>query len=195
MATVTLPEELVEVEPVITEDRLYEVIDGKVVEKPYMGTFQTEVASILTSHFDLHARQGGYGRVITEALVRIDEKTQYRPDVAFVSFEKWPRRRRTPDGVPWEIIPDLAIEVVSKSDKAVEVLAKVRHYFQAGVRGVWLVYATLEVIHTYNSFDEIRVLTRDGVLDGGIIAPGFQLPLAVLFEETDAEEDDEDPTD
>jgi len=195
MATVTFPEESVDVEPVVIEDRLYEVMDGKVVEKPNMGALQTEFATILANYLGPPARQGGFGRVVVEAIVRIDERTQYRPDVAFVSYERWPRRRQLPDTDPWEIVPDLAIEVVSKSNKAVEVLAKVRHYFQAGVRGVWLVYPTLEVFHVYDSFDQIRVLTRDGVLDGGSFIPGFQLPLAVLFEEIAADEDPTDPAD
>jgi len=127
-----IPEESVDVEPVVIEDRLYEVMDGKVVEKPNMGALQTEFATILANYLGPPARQGGFGRVVVEAIVRIDERTQYRPDVAFVSYERWPRRRQLPDTDPWEIVPDLAIEVVSKSNKAVEVLAKVRHYFQAG---------------------------------------------------------------
>jgi Uma2 family endonuclease len=189
MATATFTESPVDLERVIVEDGLYEVIDGKIVEKANMGAFPTEVATILSSHFDLYARREGFGRVIGEPLVRIDEKTQYRPDVAFISFETWPRRRRTPNTDPWEIVPDLAVEVISKNDKAVDVLGKVRHYFQAGVRGVWLVFPTLEVIHVYESFEQIRVITREGVLDGGPWVPGFQLPLAVLFEETDPEEE------
>ena len=195
MATATFPDVSVDAGPIVTDDRLYEVIDGKVVEKANMGTYQTEIATILSNYLGPYARQNGCGRVIVEAIVRIDEKTQYRPDIAFVSFEKWPKKRRTPDKDPWEIIPDLAIEVISKSDKSVEVLAKVRHYFRAGVRGVWLVYPTLEVIHIYDSFDQVRVLTRDGALDGGDFIPGFQLPLASLFEETEVDELPDDPAD
>jgi Uma2 family endonuclease len=195
MATTATADLSAETQPILSEELLHEVIDGKVVEKANMGTFQKEFATILANFLGPPARRGGYGRVIVEAIVRIDDRTQYRPDIAFVSFDKWPRRRRTPDKEPWEIIPDLAIEVVSKNDKSVDVLRKVRHYFQVGVRGVWLVYPTLEVFHLYDSFDQIRVLTREGVLDGGAFIPGFQLPLETLFEEMGADEDPDDPAD
>ncbi|HEX8204273.1 MAG TPA: Uma2 family endonuclease, partial [Isosphaeraceae bacterium] len=112
------------------------------------------------------------------------EDLQRRPDVAFVSDERWPRRRAVPEEeAAWNVIPDLAVEVVSPTDRDEAGLAKVREYFQAGVRLVWKVYPRERVVHVYESFTTIRVRTRADDLDGGEVVPGFRLPLATLFEE------------
>lgn len=182
MATVTIPVIAEEPSPILPGDSLYEVIDGRVTELPPMGTYPVEVATRLSAALDLFARGHGIGRILNEALYRIDARNQKRPDVSFITYEKWPKARRTPKAQPWQMVPDLAIEVVSETDRAGDVLGKVRDYFRAGVRVVWLVYPDLEVIHLFDSFQQIRVLTVGDDLDGGALIPGFRLPLAELFE-------------
>lgn len=195
MATVTAAEPILEAEPIaLPDDALYEVIDGRIVEKVQMGTYPVELASILQGYLDPFVRRAGVGRAIIEVLFRIDARTEYRPDLAFVSHAKWPLSRRAPKKQPWEIVPDLAVEVISENDKGEEVLGKTRDYFRAGVRAVWLVYPSLEVIHIFDSFTQIRVLTRADVLEGGDLIPGFRLPLSELFlEETEGEAETIDP--
>ena len=41
---------------------------------------------------------------------------QRRPDVAFVSYNRWPRQRRVPRTEAWEVVPNLVVEVVSPTD-------------------------------------------------------------------------------
>jgi Uma2 family endonuclease len=189
MATITTPESELEPNPVVPPDQeAYEIHDGRIMEMPPMGTYPVELASILHEHLGPFARRAGLGRSIIEVLFRIDPQTQYRPDLAFVSDERWPKGRRAPKRQPWEIVPDLAVEVISENDPGEQVLTKVRDYFRAGVRAVWLVYPSLEVIHVFDSFTRIRVLTLADDLDGGDIVPGFRLPLATLFEGEAAEE-------
>ena len=195
MAAVTTSEPPLASTSAFREEPLYEVIEGKIVEMPPMGTFPVEVASILHEWLGPFVRQGRLGRTIIEALFRIDEDTQYRPDLAFISHERWPISRRSPNRRPWDVIPDLPVEVISKNDTAWEVLTKVRTYFEAGSRAVWLIYPNLEVIHVYSSFTQIRILTRADILDGGDVIPGFSLPLETLFQGEAAEEDADDPAD
>jgi Uma2 family endonuclease len=116
-------------------------------------------------------------------LFRIDKDLQRRPDVAFVSAERWPIGRRIPDDAAWDVVPDLAIEVVSPTNTAAEVLARVREYFQAGVRRVWVVYPNERLIYTYQSPTSVRVLQAGDDLDGDPLLPGFRLPLTTLFED------------
>jgi Uma2 family endonuclease len=195
LATVTTSEPPLASTSVFQEEPLYEVIDGKIVEMPPMGSYPVEVASILHEYLAPFLRQAMLGRAIVEILLRIDEDTQYRPDLAFISHERWPVSRRSPNRQPWDVIPDLPVEVISKHDTAREVLTKVRTYFEAGSRAVWLIYPNLEVIHVYSSFTQIRVLTRADILDGGDVIPGFSLPLETLFQGEAAEEDADDPAD
>jgi Uma2 family endonuclease len=193
LATSTTPEISVEPGPGLPSDVLYEIIDGTIVELPPMGTYPVEVASILFEYLGPFVRRAGLGRAIVEVLFRVDAKNQRRPDISYFSFAKWPKGRRTPDSQPWDVVPDLAIEAISKNDVAWDVLEKVRIYFEVGVRAVWLIYPNQDVIHVFESFKQIRVLTRDDVLDGGEVIPGFQLPLSLLFEEETAEGDPANP--
>ncbi len=100
MATVTTPESSVEPASGIRDDLVYEVINGKPLERPQMGSYPVEVASILLEYLGPFLRQAGLGRAVVEMLFRIDEKTQYRPDLAYVSHEKWPLSRRAPGRRP-----------------------------------------------------------------------------------------------
>ena len=75
------------------------------------------------------------GTVTTETLFRLGpDLPQRRPDAAFVSAARWPMDREIPVNDPWDVVPDLAIEVVSPSNSAQEVIDKLGDYFAAGVR-------------------------------------------------------------
>jgi Uma2 family endonuclease len=166
------------------DDVLYEVVDGKVVEK-IVGAQQVEIAFILARELDWFAKPNRLGRALTELIFRIDPAAdlQRRPDAAFISDARWPFRRRVPDVAVWDMVPDLAIEVVSPSNTAYEVLRKIHEYFAAGVRLVWVVYPELREVYIYSSPSAIHVVSRDGELTGGDLLPGFRLPLAALFED------------
>src|SRR5437899_12541857 len=81
------------------------------------------------------------GTVLIEGLFILDSEgdLRRRPDVAFVSAERWPLDRPIPEDGDWEVIPDLAIEVTSTYDLWDGVLAKMHEYFDKGVRQVWIV--------------------------------------------------------
>jgi len=48
-----------------------------------------------------------------------------RPDVAFVSYDRWPQQQRVPHTEAWEVVPNLAVEVVSRTDRADDLMNKV----------------------------------------------------------------------
>lgn len=106
-----------------------------------------------------------------------------RPDLAFVSAAKWPVDRRSPRTPSWALVLDLAVEVISASYSANEVMEMVRDFFQCGVRAVWVVYPLYGTVHVYESPVTIRVF-RAGVgdvLDGGDVVPAFTVPLTEVF--------------
>ena len=95
----------------------------------------------------------------------------------------WPFKRRAPTRSVWDMVPDLAIEVVSPSNSAVHVQEKIHEYFAAGVSRVWVIYPEQKEIYVYASPTQIQVLQLGDELDGGDLIPGFRLPLAALFED------------
>jgi Uma2 family endonuclease len=93
-----------------------------------------------------------------------------------------------PRTAAWAVVPALAIEVISPTDLAEEVVLKVREYFQAGVQLVWVVFPAEQQVYVYESPTKIRILSRVEELDGGSVLPGFRLPLTALFEEASSGE-------
>jgi Uma2 family endonuclease len=164
-------------------DELYEVIDGKCVRTPPMGVYAVWTAFEIARHLGNFAA-ASLGRTITEALFHLPApiNRDRRPDVAFVSYKRWAKDRPIPPtDNAWDVVPNLATEVVSPTDKADEIEQKIIEYFRAGVELVWVVYPTQSKIYVYESPTRITGLTRSDVLTGGTAVPGFQLPLAELF--------------
>ena len=169
----------------VVDEPLYEVIDGQIVEKPAMGAPQVWIASILIAFLNGPAALNPLGRVVGEMLFTLDStrKLKRRPDVAFVSYDRWPRRRPIPEGDAWDVVPDLAVEVISPSNRAVEVVKKVGEYFRAGVRLVWVVYPIERLVYVYRSVTDVRILQVGDELDSGDVLAGFRRPVRDLFEE------------
>ncbi len=172
---------------VISDDILYEVVNGEIMEK-MVGAYELDIATLLVEFLAPFVRAHRLGRVFGEMIFRIDQAKdlQRRPDVAFVSHARWPVHRKAPKVAVWDMVPDLAIEVVSPSNTANHVHEKIHEYFEAGVTRVWVVYPGQKEVYVYASPARIEVLQLGEELDGGDLIPGFRLPLAALFED-DAE--------
>src|SRR5436853_2936499 len=78
---------------ILPEDVLYEVVNGQYVEVPSMGAFETTLASTLHFLMEGYARAQNLGRCVVETLFLLDAASNLkrRPDVAFVSYERWPK--------------------------------------------------------------------------------------------------------
>jgi Uma2 family endonuclease len=162
---------------------LYEVVEGQVVEKPLMGAYGVQIASMLQTFMDTFARSNGLGQAVAEMLFRIDpdRRLARRPDVAFIAVDRWPLGRRAPNTAAWEVVPDLAVEVISPQNKTLDDLKKLEEYFRAGTRMVWIVLPSVDKVYVYESPTAVTILALGDTLDGGAVLPGFRLPLRTLF--------------
>jgi Uma2 family endonuclease len=163
--------------------KFYEVVDGQIVDNSPMGARESILASFLQELLGPFSRSTQLGRVVTETLFLLDRsrRLKRRPDVAFVSAKRWSLEREVPDTEAWGVIPDLAVEVISKSNSASAVASKIEEYFQAGVRLVWVIYPATNKIYVYDSPTRVRILELGDELDGGEVIPGFRVPLSTLF--------------
>jgi Uma2 family endonuclease len=168
------------------DDELFEIIDGRRIEIPPRSAYSATIASRVVLKMGAFADKRSLGEVVCAMLFRLpleeDLKRNRRPDVAFVSYDRWPadRPQSTRDNA-WDVVPDLAVEVTSPNDLANAQQEKISEYFRAGVRLVWAIFPERRIVHVYEAHDKIRVVTGAGILDGGIVLPGFELPLDRLF--------------
>jgi Uma2 family endonuclease len=170
--------------PPLGAGRFYEVVNGQVVEPPEMGVLETWIATLMTEQIAFYfASHGRAGRQASETLFLLDPATglQRRPDLAFISYDRWPRDRPVPEAAAWGVVPDLAIEFVSPHDLAVDLIEKVEDYFRAGVRQVWVVYPRHALALLHVSATRAELIRSDGAIDGGEILPGFRLRLGDLL--------------
>lgn len=165
----------------------YEVVNGLVVEIAPMSVFASEIANRLRDHLSAYALRTDTGRTRMDMLFRIplaEDKTRNRePDLAFIKFDRWPRDRALPyRGNPIDVVPNVALEVVSPSDFAEDVLAKAYEYLRAGVELVWVIYPRQRQLFAYTAPNAPpRLFTDADALDGGAVLPGLSVPMAELF--------------
>jgi Uma2 family endonuclease len=106
------------------------------------------------------------------------------PEVAFTSWDRMPGRRRPAERIP-RLVPDLAIEVLRRSNTPGEMAAKRHDYFTAGVVRVWEVNPETRTVAVFTAPDTFVTLGAGDVLVGEPVLPGFALPVADLFAELD----------
>jgi Uma2 family endonuclease len=162
-------------------DRLYELVDGTLVEKT-AGLSESMIALLISrrignfaEEYDLGIPAGADGTVrLLKGLVRI-------PDVSFFCWDKLPGRVFPSKPIP-DLAPDLAVEVLSKTNTPEEMERKLREYFLAGVRLVWMIDPRKRTAAVYTAPDgPSATLDETQALEGRKVLPGFTLPLAELF--------------
>jgi Uma2 family endonuclease len=170
--------------PPTTDEVLYEVVNGQRVELPPMSIYAAWVTSRLGYRLGPFVEEQQLGTVVNEGLFILDAEgnLRRRPDLAFVSAERWPLGSPIPETGDWQVIPDLAVEVISPNDAFENVLAKMDEYFEKGVRQVWIVLPTRQRIYVFHSPTQVRILSAADELDGGELLPGFHMPVARLFQ-------------
>ena len=177
-------------EPVLAaqDEPLYEIVNGQCVELPPMSAYATWLASRLDHRLGPYVWDQGLGVSVTEMLFVLDAERDLRrrPDVAFVSTARWPLDRALPMTGDWNVVPDLAVEVLSPNDVFKDVLAKVREYFHYGVQVVWVIAPEEQQVYIYNAPTHVRILTIQDELTGGEVVPGFRMPLGQLFQHATA---------
>ena len=102
------------------------------------------------------------------------------PDVSFVRQEHLPSNIRT----YLNLAPDLAIEVVSPSDKTYAITDKVAEYQEAGVRLIWVIYPDSRHVDVYRLATglEFQPYFYNTNLDGEDVIPDFKLKVSDIFD-------------
>jgi Uma2 family endonuclease len=102
-------------------------------------------------------------------------------DVAYLSNERYARRGRA--GGFLEVAPDLVVEILSPNDTVGELTQKLREYFAIGVRVVWVADPAARCVFVHRSLTDVREFRESDRLPGDDVLPGFDEPVAALFEE------------
>lgn len=161
----------------------YELIRGVVRRVAAAGARHGRIAFGVALRLGNHVEEDRLGSLFssdTGFVIERDPEVIAMPDIGFVRTERMPPGE-TPEGyVP--VVPDLAVEVVSPTDRWVDVEEKVALYLDNGVPLVWLFVPRLRVVRVYAAGKPVEELDEDGVLDGGEVVPGFRLAIRDVLE-------------
>lgn len=163
-------------------DEPWELWEGELRKVPSAGGTASGFAAWIGALILIFVRPRGLGWVTGadgSYIILTDPDTVVVPDAAFVRWDRLPGRR-VPDGfIP--VPPDLAVEVISPTDRPGDIAKKQDLYRRAGVPLVWWVDPKRQTVAVY----------RDGVLagefgegdevDGGDVLPGFRVAVAEIF--------------
>ncbi len=166
------------------ENRLFELVDGVLVEKA-MGFRESVLAIAIASALSTFVRRANLGLVSgADGMMRLFPKNVRIPDVTYIAWHRIPGGRMPDAPIP-DLVPDLAVEVLSKSNTAAEMQRKRREYFAAGTSLGWLVDPESRSVSVYTSEDEVTVIDENAQLTAAELLPGFSLSIRELFSELD----------
>lgn len=167
----------------LDDDKIYEIAeDGQLEEKEMAGARHGGVGTRLLIKLGMHVDLNQLGSVYGPDTNFTIGKRERVPDVSFVSAARIPA-----EGEPetaWPIAPDLAVEVISPNDLWEKVYRKLREYFAAGVREVWLVSIEQRtvMIHHSPAVADAVMLTETDELTSELL-PGFRCRISELFKQ------------
>lgn len=157
--------------------RRLELIGGEVVEV-VSNTDASEIGALVLAAIALFLKTTKLGRLTGADGGYQVSGEYYIPDVGFISKARQPERPHT----TWNpLAPDLAVEVVSPTDRRQDIADKVANYLLAGTL-VWYVYPEQREIRVYAPGQPAKTLRIKDALDGGAVLPGFKLPLEQVFQ-------------
>ena len=158
-----------------------ELVDGQLLEKPV-----SEESNFVSGQL--------FGRLYA-CCMSSGDFWAFPPDTGFQCFPQLPNQIRKPDAAVIRrerlprpgrtgfvrIVPDLIAEVVSPTDDADSLDAKLQEYQDAGVRLIWTVFPLGRSVWVMRADGSAARLREDQILSGEDVLPGFQCRVGDLF--------------
>lgn len=160
----------------------FELVDGRLVEKQ-MSMEAVWVAAQIVHWLTQYGARGtiglAFGDGATYQCFSFDANLVRRPDVSFIL-----RGRLTSEQFSnghCRVAPDLAVEVVSPTNRYFEVEQRVHDFLEAGTPLVWVVSPENRFVRIHRIDGTIADVRETGTLTGENVLPGFECQLADIL--------------
>ncbi|MCA1599507.1 MAG: Uma2 family endonuclease [Chloroflexi bacterium] len=130
----------------------------------------------LIQHDPNHGVGRAFGPQTTYPMVG-DPPTR-EPDLTWVRAERIPTDLNVDPDAP----PDLAVEVISRTDTHTGTDARVKQYLASGIQVVWIIDPWMRTVTVYKPDGNIQTITAHGTLTGDSVISGFAIPVSMIFE-------------
>ena len=160
----------------------YELSEGELIVTPSSSPFHNKIRDRFNARLQAFLDVEKVGDVYSETDMKLVGEVVRRPDVAFI-------RAARLEGVdldqsPLPVAPDLAIEIVSKNDRADDLMLKASQYLRAGAQAVWLLYPNTRLAYRYvpgKREPEVRAAEAGERFEEPELLPGFSVPLVEIL--------------
>ena len=142
------------------------------------GRLALRIGWLLNNHVESNAL-GVVLAAETGFRISVDPDTVLAPDVAYVERTRYSTIENENEYLP--LAPDLAVEVLSPSDRFTRVEAKAMAWLDAGCKLVLLIDAEAETVHAYRSRSKIQIYQKEEILDCGDVVTGWKIELSEFF--------------
>ena len=159
----------------------HELINGEVIRMPVPGLpharLQARLIWLLSQFVSGHELGEVFGELGFKLTLNPD--TVLGPDVAFITKHRIDAAGNA-EGF-WSGPPDLAVEILSPSDRPGMVNARISSWFDYGVKQLWIVSPRKRTVTIYRSPSDSITFSDSDELQADDILPGFRLSLERIF--------------
>ena len=162
------------------DDLRYELDEGELIEMTRPRVGHNRVVMKMTQVFIQYLLKNPVGELFTsDNLFVLGPTTKRAPDLSFILADRASKIDPSKDIAD---APDLAVEVLSPTDRAAAMRRKMKQYFAAGARVVWLVHPELREVEVWDSASgPVRVVGDGDTLESRDLLPGFSYRVSDLF--------------
>jgi Uma2 family endonuclease len=159
----------------------YELVNGELEKMPPPEHPHGPIAFRIGLYVGQFISDHALGEALGEMGFKLTSNpdTVLAPDFAFVTQERF-REGKDTEGY-WPGPPELAVEVLSPSDRAGKVKEKISRWFSFGTRQVWIADPKHGTITIYRSPSDIIVFSGSDFLEAQDLLPGFRISLDRIF--------------
>ncbi len=160
------------------EGRQWELVNGELISMPSPTPRHQDIVFRIQVAIQQYLEAGTIeGLAYQDVEFALSDNDRVRPDLCILLAGN--ARRLDPDKIPVPGAPDIAIEVISPSERAWESHDKVRAYLHSGTTEVWQVFPKSRTVQIHRG-ETARSLEWNQPIETDLL-PGLALRLASLF--------------
>lgn len=160
----------------VVDGRRTELIDGEYIEVSSATALHNRIQATLICLILSYLRSLKLGGVLPNTEFAFGEN-RFQPDLAVFTTDGW--QQWDLQKLPVQILPEIAVEIISPNESAFHVDHKMRTYLKHGVKEVWLVYSDEPHIYVYTPASYWRLEQSDTLTTP--LLPGWSLVVGDAF--------------
>ena len=166
----------------LQDDARHELIDGELITLPGSGGRASAIGAKIVRLIGNYLDDQPFGFVLGadgSFVVTQNPEIMLSPDAAYIRSDRLPGGQLPETFI--QTFPDLAVEVLSPSDRRSDAERKVQRYLAAGTPLVWLVDPKSETVTVHRRQGASERIGTGGIVSGEDMLPGLSISVDAIF--------------